>query len=89
MAGYNDWLDELALIVEGEPTVVRASTVTGSFFEGLRVPPIEGRVFDETHTQPELYAPSERSMRSASRRVKTQVLRAPFPRDSRLNRYRR
>jgi putative ABC transport system permease protein len=50
MAGYNDWLDELALMVEGEPTVVRASTVTGSFFEVLGVPPIEGRVFDETHT---------------------------------------
>jgi putative ABC transport system permease protein len=50
MAGYNDWLDELALMVEGEPTVVRASTVTGSFFEVLGVPPIEGRFFDETHT---------------------------------------
>jgi putative ABC transport system permease protein len=50
MAGYNDWLDELALMVEGEPTVVRASTVTGSFFEVLGVPPIAGRVFNETHT---------------------------------------
>ncbi|HLE68882.1 MAG TPA: hypothetical protein VJH87_04315, partial [Vicinamibacteria bacterium] len=38
MAGYNDWIDELALMVEGEPTVVRASTVTGSFFEVLGVP---------------------------------------------------
>ncbi|MGH9392052.1 MAG: ABC transporter permease, partial [Vicinamibacteria bacterium] len=50
MAGYNDWLDELALLVEGEPTVVRASTVTGSFFEVLGIAPIEGRVFDEAHT---------------------------------------
>lgn len=50
MAGYDDWLDELTLLAEGEPTVVRASRVTGSFFEVLGVRPIEGRVFDETHT---------------------------------------
>ena len=50
MAAYNDWLDELALMVEGEPSVVRASTVTGSFFEVFGVPAIEGEVFDETHT---------------------------------------
>ena len=50
MAGYNSWLDELALVVEGEPTVVRASTVTGGFFEVLGVPPVEGRVFEESHT---------------------------------------
>ncbi len=56
MAGYNSWLDELALLVEGEPSVVRANTVTGSFFEVLGVPPLLGRVFDESDT----WAASER-----------------------------
>jgi predicted permease len=50
MAGYNDWVDELALLVEGETDLVRASTVTGNFFEVLGVPPAEGRLFDDTHT---------------------------------------
>jgi putative ABC transport system permease protein len=50
MAGYNSWLDELALVEAGEPTVVRASTVTGGFFEVLGVLPTEGRVFEESHT---------------------------------------
>ena len=50
MASYNSWLDERALLVEGEPTQVRASTVSGSFFAVLGVPPLAGRVFDESHT---------------------------------------
>jgi putative ABC transport system permease protein len=50
MAAYNSWLDELALMVEGEPTQVRANRVTGSFFDVLGVPPLQGGVFDERHT---------------------------------------
>jgi putative ABC transport system permease protein len=50
IAAYNDWLDEQAMVLEEEPVMVRASTVTGSFFEVLGVQPILGRVFDETHT---------------------------------------
>jgi putative ABC transport system permease protein len=56
MAAYNSWLDELSLVVEGEPTVVRSSRVTGSFFEVLGVPPLLGRFFDDSHT----WAGSER-----------------------------
>jgi predicted permease len=50
MAAYADWLDERAMLVGEEPTMVRASTVTGSFFDVLGVEPLEGTVFEETDT---------------------------------------
>jgi putative ABC transport system permease protein len=51
MAGYDSWLDELALSAfDGEPVIVRASTVTGTFFDVLGVSPLHGRVFEETET---------------------------------------
>lgn len=50
MAAHNDWLDELVLASDGEPTIALASTVTGNFFEVMGITPELGTVFDETHT---------------------------------------
>ncbi len=50
MAGYNSWLDEMAMVEGGEPEIVHGNTVTGSFFEVLGVPPLLGRVFEESDT---------------------------------------
>ncbi|HXV59387.1 MAG TPA: ABC transporter permease [Vicinamibacteria bacterium] len=50
MAGYNDWLDEKVLLIEGKPSVVNASEVTGNFFDVLGISPAIGRGFDDSHT---------------------------------------
>ena len=50
IGAYNDWLDEVALIHDGEPSAVYAQRVTGNLFSVLGVPPIIGRPFDDSVT---------------------------------------
>jgi hypothetical protein len=50
MAGWNDWIEEGSVMVDGEPTMLRASQVTGTLFEVLGVAPALGPGFRDEHT---------------------------------------
>ncbi len=50
VGAYNDWLDEVALIHDGEPSAVYAHRVTGNLFSVLGVQPILGAPFAESAT---------------------------------------
>jgi putative ABC transport system permease protein len=50
MAAWHDFLEEATILIDGEPTVLRATEVTGNFFTVLGVAPVLGPGFDETHT---------------------------------------
>ncbi len=50
VGAYDDWLDEVALIHDGEPTAVNAQRVTGNLFSVLGAQPIMGRAFEDDAT---------------------------------------
>ena len=50
MAAYNDWLTERTILAGGEPSMLQASEVTGSFFQVLGQLPALGTGFDEADT---------------------------------------
>lgn len=47
MAAHNDWITELVLTGDGEPEIVNANEVTGSFFQTLGLEMALGSAFDD------------------------------------------